>query len=200
MTDFDAQSLERLMPLPADQWGDPEYSAFGKVLGIPAEHVPRAGSGDAHDPEKFDVIGLLVRHPHLAKVFLTYNTFLQRRGELPPRLRELAILRVTHQRRAAYEWGQHVRMAAENDIDLDDISRVVTGNAGFEGADLVILEATDELLDQGQATWDTWQRLVNSVGEKQAMELIFVVGTYVLLAMAFRTWRLPPAAGTVPLP
>jgi hypothetical protein len=32
------------------------------------------------------------------------------------------------------------------------------------------------------------------------MELIFVVGTYAMLAMAFDTWRLAPPAGSAPLP
>jgi 4-carboxymuconolactone decarboxylase len=32
------------------------------------------------------------------------------------------------------------------------------------------------------------------------MELIFVVGSYVLAAMAFETWRLPAAPGTASLP
>jgi alkylhydroperoxidase family enzyme len=65
---------------------------------------------------RFEVIGLLVRRPDLARVFLNYNNFLQQRGELPTRLRELAILRVAHRHRSAYEWGQHVRLAAETGI------------------------------------------------------------------------------------
>lgn len=45
-----------------------------------------------------------------------------------------------------------------------------------------------------------WQRLVDSVGERQAMELIFVVGSYALAAIVFETWRLPAALGTASLP
>jgi 4-carboxymuconolactone decarboxylase len=65
--DPNAQSLDRLSPLPADQWGEAEYAAFGKLLGMPGDKVPRAGSGHAYDPMKFDVIGLLVRHPDLRR-------------------------------------------------------------------------------------------------------------------------------------
>lgn len=190
---------ERLWPLPADQWSGAEYSAFGELLGIPGDKVPRAGSGHAYDPVRFEVIGLLVRHPDLAREFLAYNSFLQQRGELPARLRELAILRVAHQRRAAYEWGQHVRMAGDNGISDNDIAELARGNSGFAGTDRLILESTDELLANGHTEWATWQRLAGGVGERQAMELIFVVGTYALLAMAFRTWRLPAAPGTAAL-
>lgn len=191
---------DRLHPLAADQWGAAEYTAFGALLGMPGENVPRAGSGDAHDPMKFDVIGLLVRHPDLAMAFLAFNGFLIQRGELPSRLRELAIMRVIHRHRSAYEWGQHVRMASDNGVAAEDIVELVQGNAGFNGADRVVLEFTDELLTNGHAQWASWQRLVDSIGERQAMELIFVVGSYVLAAMAFETWRLPAAPGAAQLP
>ncbi len=80
-----------LAPLTADEWGDDEYSAFGALLGLPGEQVPRAGSGHAADPLKFDIIGLLARHPKMARRFLTFNGWLLQRGELPVRLREIAI-------------------------------------------------------------------------------------------------------------
>ncbi|MCX5044288.1 carboxymuconolactone decarboxylase family protein [Aldersonia sp. NBC_00410] len=191
---------DRLHPLAAEQWGEEEYAAFGALLGMPGEKVPRAGSGHTHDPMKFDVIGLLVRHPDLARAFLAFNGFLIQRGELPSRLRELAIMRVIHRHRSAYEWGQHVRMASENGVFAEDIDKLAQGNAGFKGSDRVVLEFTDELLANGHAQWDAWQRLVETVGERQAMELIFVVGSYVLAAMAFETWRLPASPGAAQLP
>lgn len=94
-----------LAPLTADQWGDDENAAFGALLGLPREKVPRAGSGHPADPLRFDIIGLLARHPKMARKFLTSNGWLLQRGELPLRLRELAVLRVAHTRRSAFFWG-----------------------------------------------------------------------------------------------
>jgi alkylhydroperoxidase family enzyme len=193
-------STDVLGPLPVDQWGDEEYAAFGKLLGMPADKVPRAGSGHAYDPLNFDIIGLLVRHPKLANVFLSYNGFLLQRGELPGRIRELVILRVAHRDRSAYEWGQHVKMAAANGVGADEISAVAAGNEGFTGPDLIALEAADELLENGHLAWPSWQRLSTELGERPAIELIFLVGTYAMSAMAFRTWGLAPAPGMTPLP
>ncbi len=190
----------RMPPLPAEAWGEEEYDAFGALLGVPGDKAPRAGSGEPLDPLRFDIIGLLVRHPKMARAFLTFNGYLLHRGELPARLRELTILRVARHHRSAYEWGQHVRMAPRNDISEEDIARLVRGNDGFEGADRLVLEATDELLAEGHARWETWQALAESLGEHAAMEFIFVVGVYVLTAMAFGTWGLPPAPDTAPLP
>ncbi len=65
-----------LTPLPADQWGDDEYAAVGALFGISGDKVPRAGSGDPRDPMRFDILGVLARHPKMARVFMSYNAFL----------------------------------------------------------------------------------------------------------------------------
>lgn len=189
-----------LAPLAAEEWGDDEYAAFGALLGLPGEKVPRAGSGHAADPLNFDIIGLLARHPKMARRFLTFNGWLLQRGELPLRLRELAILRVAYTRRSEFFWAEHTKVATEGGMPSEDIARLAHGNDEFTGADRLVLEATDELLALGRADPATWQRLTDELGTHQAMELIFVVGTYAMLAMAFQTWGLTPPPGGAPLP
>jgi 4-carboxymuconolactone decarboxylase len=189
-----------LPPLTADEWGDDEYDAVGALFGMPGEDVPRAGSGDARDPTNFDILGVLARHPKMAREFLTYNAFLLQRGELPLRLRELAVLRLAHARRSVFFWGEHVRVAKAGGLPEEDIAGIAAGNNGFDGVDRLVLETTDELLAAGRAQPETWRRLVEVLGTHQAMELIFVVGTYAMLAMACDTWALVPPPGSAQLP
>jgi 4-carboxymuconolactone decarboxylase len=189
-----------LTPLGVDEWGDDEYAAVGALFGIPAAEVPRAGSGGPKDPLNFDILGVLARHPKLARDFLVFNGFLLQRGELPLRLRELAVLRLAHVRRSAFFWGEHVRVATAGGLSEEDIARLARGNDEFGGADRLVLEATDELLAEGRAEPRTWQRLDEQLGTHQAMELIFVVGTYSMLAMACDTWALDPPPGSAQLP
>jgi 4-carboxymuconolactone decarboxylase len=198
MTDHADRPL--LTPLEADEWGDDEYAAVGALFGVSGEEVPRAGSGDVRDPTNFDILGVLARHPRMAKEFLVYNAYLLQRGELPLRLRELAILRLAHKRRSAFFWGEHVRVATAGGLSEDDIAGLARGNSHFDGVDRLVLEATDELLAEGRAQPATWQRLVAELGTHQAMELIFVVGTYGMLAMACDTWQLLPPSGSAKLP
>jgi 4-carboxymuconolactone decarboxylase len=73
-----------MQPLSPEEWGHDEYTAFGTLLGLPADKVPRAGSDHAYDPVRFPVVGLLARHPKLAAAYLTFNAYLLQRGELPP--------------------------------------------------------------------------------------------------------------------
>jgi 4-carboxymuconolactone decarboxylase len=189
-----------LAPLRPDDWGDAEYEAYGSLLGLPGERVPRAGSGHRYDPLNFSVVGTFMHHPELARNFLAFNNYQLQRGSLSVRLRELAILRVAHRRQSAYEWGQHVKIALDNDITTDEIDQVTRGNDGFDGVDQMVLEATDELLVGGRIGDDLWERITASLDTRQMMDLVFIVGTYNLLAMAFETWRLVPEPGTAPLP
>lgn len=189
-----------LTPLSADEWTDDAYAAVGALFGVPGDAIPRAGSGDPRDPLNFDILGVLARHPDMARVFLSYNAFLLRRGELPLRLRELAILRLAHVRRSAFFWGEHVRVATAGGLSEEDIAGLARGNDEFDGVDRLVLEATDEMLAVGRAAPATWKRLVDELGTHQAMELIFAVGTYGMLAMACDTWQLVPPPGSAKLP
>ena len=119
----DAADHPLLTPLTAEEWGDDEYAAFGALMGIPGEDVPRAGSGEAGDPLNFDIIGVLARHPKMARKFLGYNAYLLQLGELPLRLRELAVLRLAHTRRSSFFWGEHVKVAKAGGLSDDDIAR-----------------------------------------------------------------------------
>jgi 4-carboxymuconolactone decarboxylase len=189
-----------VQPLSAEEWGDDEYTAFGTLLGLPGDKVPRAGSGHAYDPMNFSVIGLLARHPALAKAFLTFNGYLLKHGELPARLRELVILSVALEHRSAFEWGQHVKMALAAGVSEAEIDRIPQGSSAFEGHDQLVLLAAEELSGEGTVTGQTWSRLVAELGTHQAIEVIFVVGAYVTTGMAFGTWGLQALPGSPPLP
>ena len=91
----------RVPPLPADQWDEAVDRALAVML--PQER---------RNPENAsNILGTFVNHPDLTKEFLKFNVHLLFNSTLPPRLRELAILRVAHRTDSKYEWVQHVKMA-----------------------------------------------------------------------------------------
>ena len=53
-----------------------------------------------------------------------------------------------------------------------------------------LLAATDQLIDGYRIDDDTWGRLAEQLDERQLVELVFVVGTYTGLAMAFNSFGL----------
>jgi 4-carboxymuconolactone decarboxylase len=194
-------SEPRLTPLPAHEWGTAEYDAFGTLMGVPGDKVPRAGSGHRFDPLNHTVVGLLVHHPELAKAFFAFNSYQLQRNSLPIRWRELAILRVAAQRRSGYEWAQHVKITLDaNALTETEIDQLGRGNDGFDGADLAVLDATDELLSHHRLGDESWAALHDLLTPHQVTDLIFIVGTYAMLAMAFDSWRLQPEPGMALLP
>lgn len=190
---------QRFDPLRPEDWGEDEYATFGVLLGLPGDRVPRAGSGERYDPLNFPVIGMLAHHTELARSYLAFNNFLLFKGQLSPRLRELAVLRVAQVLQSPFEYGEHVRIALDSGITAEEIDAVAAGDDAFDGADRLVLDATDELLAD-RRMGDTWDRLLAELGKHAAMELIFVVGAYSTLAMAFETWGLPAAEDAAPLP
>jgi alkylhydroperoxidase family enzyme len=187
-------------PLPREEWDDAVRAALATGFGPGA--VDRfTATGDDEVPVP-NVVGTLLRHPALAGPFLAYNSTLLRTPTLDARHRELMILRVAARTDAVYEWAQHIRIAAGLGVTEAEIAAL--GQAPDDGewsaleADL--MRATDELLDEYVVSDDTWDRLAAQLDERRLMELVFVVGTYTALAMAFNSFGLQLDEDLAPAP
>ena len=133
-----------------------------------------------------------MHHPALAGPFLAYNRVLLETPALDPRWRELMILRVAWRTRATYEWVQHARMAADLGVTPGEIEAITRGGVadGWAPLEAELLAATDQLLDRQRIDDETWARLAHHLDERQLVEVVFTVGTYTCLAMAFNSFGL----------
>ncbi len=145
----------------------------------------RFGSGPV-----LNIFRTLAHHPKLFKRWLVFGSHLLAKSTLPPREREIAILRVGWKCRAEYEWGQHVLIGRDAGLDDEEIERIADGPdaAGWSEADRVLLRATDELLDDSFVSDATWQALTSLFDTRQLMDLVFTVGQYKLVSMALNTF------------
>ena len=166
--------MTRLAPLPFGEWDMDAISAVA-----PGRQV---GPSNA--------LGLLANHPALAKAFLGYNTYLlSRASTIPPHTREVAILRVAWRRRCRYEWAQHVRIARRAGLSDEQIARIRAGDTDDESIGQIIA-AVDELDAHSTLSDETYQALAGKFDDRQLMDLVFTIGTYGLLAMAFNAFGL----------
>jgi len=178
----------RIPPLPPKEWPDEMRAALAALRPPEPRHpLPVQGGGR---PKALNALGTLARHPALARAFHTFNGHVQFATTLSTRQRELLVLRVAAVRRAEYEWAQHVVLAADAGIDDDEIARVAEGPSapGWSPLERAMLRAVDELLDDAKVADATWAALAGGLDEQQLMDLIFTVGAYDLLAMAFRSF------------
>jgi alkylhydroperoxidase family enzyme len=171
----------RVPPLPADQWDDAVDHALSGML--PSERRNPASAGN--------LLATLVRHPKLTRAFLRFNNHLLFSSTLPPRLRELAVLRVAHLSNSEYEWRHHVRMGGEVGLTEDVIEGIQRGQAADE-LDRAVLHAVDELQEKSNVSDETWTVLSDHLDERQRMDLVFTIGCYGALAMAINTFGVAP--------
>lgn len=185
-----APDSPRLTPLPPNEWPEAMKEALAALRPANARHpFPTRGGR----PKGLNVLGLLALHPELSRAFNTFNGHVLFASTLTPRQRELLVLRVAAVRDARYEWAQHAVLAADNGIDEDEVARVAAGPdaPGWSELERAMLRAVDELVRDALVSDETWSILADAFDEQQLMDLVFTVGAYELLAMAFRTFGLP---------
>ncbi|MGW1880211.1 carboxymuconolactone decarboxylase family protein [Streptomyces sp. NPDC001975] len=171
----------RLPPLPDDQWDDRTREVLAALL--PRRMRNAAAAGNA--------MSTLVRHPDLTAAFLPYSTYLLVGSTLPDRLRELVTLRIARRRDCAYEWTHHFHAAQRCGLTESEIEAAGQGKAA-DPLESAVLSAVDELDEHSDVTDDTWAALAAHLDEHQLMDLVFTVGTYALMAMAFNTFGIRP--------
>jgi len=137
----------------------------------------------------FNIFKTLAHHPDLFRRWLVFGNHVLFKSTLPPRERELIILRIGWLCEAEYEWGQHVLIGKETGLTAEEIDRIKAGpNArGWSEADKLLLQATDELRKDAFVTDSTWQGLTKHFDKKQLMDIVFAVGQYNLVSMALNT-------------
>ncbi len=145
---------------------------------------------DPDRPKALNALGLLAQHPTLTTAYHTFNGHILFNSTLSPRQRELLVLRVAAVRGSEYEWRQHVVLAGDTGLDADDIARIAAGPdaEGWSPLDGAMVRAVDELIADALIRDDTWAVLAADLDRQQLMDLVFTVGAYDLLAMAFRSF------------
>jgi alkylhydroperoxidase family enzyme len=177
----------RIPPLPPEEWGD-DVRAGLAALRPPGATQELKRPADA--PRGLNVLGTLAQHPTLMQAYHAFNGHILYTSSLDARQRELLILRVAARRGAEYEWRQHVYIAKGAGFSDDDIERIAEGPnaADWSTLDSAMLRAVDELVADAEITDGTWAELAAELDRHQLMDLVFTVGAYDLLAMAFKSF------------
>lgn len=181
--------VPRIRPLPPADWPATMREALAALRPPEPRHPLPERGGDR--PRGLNVLGTLARHPALARAFHTFNGHVLFASTLSARQRELLVLRVAAVREAEYEWAQHVVLAADAGLDAAEVAAIADGPGapGWSPLERAMLAAVDELVGEATIAEGTWEALARDLDEQQLMDLVFTVGAYDLLAMAFRSFR-----------
>jgi 4-carboxymuconolactone decarboxylase len=145
----------------------------------------------------FNIFATSVRNPQLTKVWEVFGMYLVKGSSLPPRDRELLILRMGWLCRSEYEFGQHTMVAKMVGLKPEEISRIVDGPdaPGWTPFERAILRATDELHADAFITDATYNELAKQYDEKQLIDFVMTAGQYVTVSMFLNTFGVPMDQG-----
>jgi AhpD family alkylhydroperoxidase len=145
---------------------------------------------DPNRPKGLNALGTFAHHPELTRAFHTFNGHILFATTLSPRQRELLVLRVAARRECEYEWVQHVVLAGDAGLSDDEVARAAAGPdaEGWDEVDRALVQAVDDLLDHARVADATWAVLAGALDRQQLMDVVFTVGAYDLVAMAFRSF------------
>jgi len=180
--------MGRVDPLPPGEW-PPEMSGAIAALRPPNPRYPFP-SRDPLRPKGLNALGMLAHHPELATAYHHFNGHVLFASTITPRQRELLVLRVAVLRDAAYEWAQHAVLAGDAGISGAELEHVRSGpgDGSWSPFEAALLAAADELVRDARLSDGTWATLSGELDTRQLIDVVFTVGAYDLLAMAFRTF------------
>lgn len=166
----------RVPPLPESQWSE----ELREIL------APTRATGRGR---VLNIFRTLAHHPKLLKRWLVFGNHVLAKSTLPPRERELVILRVGWLCRSEYEWAQHVVIGRRTGLRDEEIRRVTLGPdaGGWTGIEALLLRAADELHRSARIADATWKGLAAELEPQQLIDLVFTVGQYTLVSMALNT-------------
>ena len=121
---------------------------------------------------------------------------------LPPREREILILRIGWLCQSEYEWGQHARVGRRVGLTDEEIVRVSKGPdaPGWTEHERALLRAADELRRDAFVSDATWAVLSKTYDTQQLMDVVFTVGEYNMVSMALRTFGVQREEGVEGFP
>ena len=136
-----------------------------------------------------NIMATLANYSKLYNRWRVFGNHVLFKSSLPPRDREILILRIGWLCQAEYEWGQHVIIGKRAGLNDEEIIQIIEGpNAkGWHTFDATLLRAVDELYIDSFITDTTWKKIAVKYSEHQLIDLVFTVGQYNLVSMVLNT-------------
>lgn len=181
--DIDPVSLSRLPPLTRADLDEEGKAVYDRIVGDgPA---PRTGP-----------VPVSLYSPQIAGPWSDLNGFLRYNGDLSPRHTEVAILVAAWEIEQQYEYSAHepaaLRFGAPQAV-IDTI-KYDREPVGLSPEETIIIRLGRQLMREHKVDSDIYAEAVRLFGRKGLVELVTVMGDYVMVGMVLTTidQRLPP--------
>jgi alkylhydroperoxidase family enzyme len=154
---------------------------------------------EAFSPEQKALVGdwttmnfarVIVEHPALYRALMPLIAKLISGSDLPPRDREVLVLRTLALSDETYERAHHGLIAAAAGMTQAEIAAAADGAASLSPFDRTLARAAEELVRDRRVADDTWAALAQRYSSVQLMEAVALVGLYDLMAMLTKSFEI----------
>jgi alkylhydroperoxidase family enzyme len=165
----------RLSPLPESEWTEEQERVLAPFK--------------ADDGSVLNVLTTMGRHPAMLGSYTKFILHVASGSTLPPRDREILMLRIGWLCQSEYEFGQHSRFGKEAGLTDEEIIRITKGPdaPGWDKFDAALIRAVDELYHTDIISDATWESLSVRFNEKQLIDVIITVGQYNMVSWALNS-------------
>ncbi len=127
-----------------------------------------------------NVYKVMAHCPRVGREFLRLGNAILFYGSLPPKLRELAIHRVSDLAEATYEWTQHVPIGMMAGLTEEQIKALHRWKDSplFSAQERAVLQYTDEVAQNIRVSEKTFKAVRDFLTEEQVVELTTTIGYY----------------------
>jgi AhpD family alkylhydroperoxidase len=167
--------MDPVVPLPSDQELAPEIrEALSKLPPL-------------------NVFRMVARAPASFQGFLELAMSILLRSEFDARKREIAVLRVAHVTRAAYEWTQHVAVARRVGVTDEEMAKIAVDGpvTGLDEEGNLLCRVADEISLEVRLSDEALAQLLERYGVQQATELILCCSYFNMLSRFLESTRVP---------
>lgn len=127
---------------------------------------------------------IVANSPNALRNFLRLGNSLLLYGQLAPRLRELAILRIAQMMGADYEWVHHVPIAQGAGVDQGEISHLDDWRyrPEFDDREKAVIRYTEAVTRDVEVPDEVFDGLRKHLSEPEIVELTLVCGYWGMVA------------------
>lgn len=129
--------------------------------------------------------------PRIGDAVQQVGAALRTDDDLPPRLRELAVLAVAVHHGSAFEWSAHEGLARDTGLSGAQLQALLDGGVpdGLDEAERVALTTVRALLTRHDLGDDAFATALRVLGRDTLAALVWLTGYYSMLATALAVFR-----------
>ncbi len=143
---------------------------------------------------------VLLRSPEIGDLAQAFGAQARFHSSLTPKLNEFAIIIVMRAWTTQSEWSAHRKSAAAAGLSEDTIQALATGKrrAKMAADETAVYNFATELLKTHAVSDATFAAAKSTLGERQLVDMLAVMGYYQIVAMLLNVDRYPMPAGSAP--